>query len=69
MISALTGIVPATDFGSDSPQKTLIWRAGVVLCDDEKNAARFACGTVNIGAILSNPPSEPTFEHLPHQQT
>ncbi len=54
VISTLIGGVPTTDFGFDSLQRTLIWRAGFVLCVDEKIAARIVCGTVSIGAILSN---------------
>jgi hypothetical protein len=41
VISTLVGGVSTANFGFDSMRRTLIWRAGFVLCDDEKFAAPF----------------------------
>ena len=62
--------VSATNFGLDSRRRTLIWRAGFVLCVVENFTARIACGTVSIGAIFSNDAaSEPTSDNTPLQKT
>ena len=54
VISTLVGGASTANFGFDSMRRTLIWRARFVLCADEKFAARIPCGTVSIGAFLSN---------------